>query len=133
MKKILRYYLINLGALWVTTQILPALSITQGLRGLLIAGFAFMLTNILLVPLLKIILLPLNLLTLGIFAWLSNVLALYFLVSMVPSFKIEPYYFPGIDLSGFSISAFDLTTFHVAIVASLLISLIVHFVQWLTK
>ncbi|MFA5933135.1 MAG: phage holin family protein [Microgenomates group bacterium] len=133
MKSIVRNYLINLGALWVTTQILPALTIVGGAKGLLIGALAFMIANILLVPLLRVLLLPLNLLTLGLFAWLSNVLALYFLVNVVPYFKVTAYTFNGVYWQGFSIPAVDLSVFHVVIIASFLLGFIIHFTTWLIK
>lgn len=133
MKGLLRTYLINLGALWVSTQIFPAIAITGGPRGLLIAGLAFMLANILLVPLLKILLLPLNLITLGLFAWLANVLALYLLVTLVPTFSILPYQFLGFYYQGFSIPAIELSPFYVVVVASFLIGFIIHSIHWLLK
>lgn len=133
MKTIIRHFLINLGALWVTTQILPAISLTGGIRGLLIGAVAVMAANLLLVPVLKILLLPLNLLTLGLFAWLSNVLALYFLVNVIPYFKIGVYHFSGIFWEGFSIPSIDLTVFQVVIVASFILGFIINFANWLMK
>lgn len=133
MKRLIRSYLIHLGALWTTTQIFPALSIIGGLKGLILGALAFMVANILLVPLIKILLLPLNLLTLGVFAWLGNVLALYFLVTVIPSFQIQPYHFKGLDIDGFVIPAMDLATFMVVIVASFIIGCIIHFINWLIK
>lgn len=100
---------------------------------MIIGVLAFMAANILLVPLIKVLLLPLNLLTLGIFAWVSNVLALYFLVNIVPSFQVLPYHFSGIYIGGFVIPELDLTAFWVVVVASFLIGCIIHFAHWLIK
>lgn len=133
MKSLIRGFLINLGALWSTSQIIPALSINEGAKGIIIASGAFMLANILLIPLIRVLLLPLNLLTLGLFAWLSNVLALYFLVTILPSFKLVPYNFPGVNYSGFIIPGIDLSTFQTAIVVSFIISFIIHFMNWIVK
>lgn len=91
----------------------------------------FMLINFILVPLLKILFLPLNLLTVGLFAWLVNVLALYALTTIVSDFVLMPYYFPGAAIAGISIPAVQLTTFWVAVVASFMIGIITHFLQWL--
>lgn len=132
-KKIIRTFLINLGALYVTTQIFPALSIDGGVVGLLIGAIAFMIANILLVPLIKVLLLPLNLLTLGLFAWLSNVLALYFLVNVLPYFKILPYNFSGYYYQGFVIPSMELSAFQTVIVVSFVIGFIIHFINWLAK
>ncbi len=133
MKSLIRNFLINLAALWAMTQFLPAISITGGLQGLLIGALAFMTANIVLVPLLRILLLPLNLLTVGIFAWLANVLALYLLVNIVPSFKLSPYHFPGFTYQGFTIPAMDMTTFQSVLLASFILGFSIHFIKWLIK
>lgn len=90
-----------------------------------------MLINLILVPLLKILLLPLNLLTLGIFAWITNVLALYALTTVISDFQLVPYTFPGFNFNGLIIPEYELSPFLVAVVASFLIGVITHFLQWL--
>lgn len=91
-----------------------------------------MLINFLLVPLLKVLLLPLNLLTMGIFAWITNVLALYALTTLVSDFRLIPYIFPGFNFNGITVPAYELSPFLVAIAASFLIGVITHFLQWLS-
>ncbi len=132
MKTLLRYFLINLSSLWITTEFIPGLTYTGGIKSLLSGAFAFMVINFILVPLLKIMLLPLNLLTLGFFAWLTNVLALYALTT-ISDFQLVPYSFPGYVISGFTIPPIDLSTFLVAVLASLVIGIITHFLQWLSR
>lgn len=131
MKTLLRYFLINLVSLYATTKFIPGLTYTGGVKSLAIGALVFMLINFILVPLLKILFLPLNLLTVGIFSWLINVLALYALTTIVSDFKLLPYNFPGATVLGISIPQTDLTTFWVAVAASFLIGIITHFLQWL--
>jgi putative membrane protein len=133
MKHIFRLLVVNIGALWATSQILPGLVIIGGIRGVLIGAAALMLINVLIVPFIKILLLPLNLLTVGLFAWLTNVIALYFLVAVVPAIKIVPYYYPGEMWGKLQIPAFDMSTIVVTVVASLLLSIISHTLSWLVK
>lgn len=90
-----------------------------------------MLINFILVPLLKILFLPLNLLTIGMFAWLINVLALYALTTIVSDFQLIPYSFPGAHIMGLTLPAMELSAFWVAVVASFMIGIITHFLQWL--
>lgn len=130
MKTLLRYFLINLVSLWATTQILPGLTYSGGIKSLLIGAAAFMVINFILVPLLKILLLPLNLLTLGLFAWITNVLALYALTT-ISSFQLVSFSFRGFNFNGFNIPSYDLSPFLVAVAASFLIGMITHFMQWL--
>ena len=132
MRKLLRYFLINLIALLITTRVITGLTYTGGIKSLLTGALVFMLINLILVPLLKILLLPLNLLTLGLFAWITNVLALYALTTIVSDFKLLPFTFQGLTWNGLNIPAYDLSPFLVAIVASLLIGFITNFLQWLT-
>lgn len=87
--------------------------------------------NLLLVPLLKILFLPLNLLTLGLFAWLTNVLALYALTTVVSEFKLLPFTFEGFQSGIIILPSVELTTFLVAVVASFVIGIITHMFQWL--
>lgn len=132
MRTLLRYFLINLVSLWVTTRIIPGLTYSGGIKSLLIGGLAFMIINFLLVPLLKILFLPLNLLTLGLFAWITNVLALYALTTIVSDFQLVPYTFQGYSAGGLNIPSYDLSPFLVAIISSFIIGLITHFLQWLS-
>lgn len=132
MKTLLRYFLINLVALWVTTIVVPGLTYTGGIKSLFLGGLVFMLINMILVPLLRILLLPLNLLTLGFFAWLTNVLALYALTTIASDFRLITYTFAGFNYNGITIPSYQLSPFLVAVAASFLIGMITNFLQWLT-
>ncbi|OGE64778.1 hypothetical protein A3I48_00175 [Candidatus Daviesbacteria bacterium RIFCSPLOWO2_02_FULL_36_7] len=132
MRTLLRYFLINLVSLYLTTRVISGLTYTGGVKSLIIGAFAFMLINFLLVPLLKILFLPLNLLTVGLFAWLINVLALYALTTVVSDFQLVPYTFPGYYNNGLMVPSYELSPFLVAIAVSFLIGIITHFLQWLS-
>jgi putative membrane protein len=130
MKKILRHFLINAGAIWIATRILPAFIYEGGVHTLLVGTVLLMAINFLIIPLIKIMLLPLNLLTLGLFAWIANVIGLYLLTVIMPQFKIIPYSYPGAHINGFIIPAVSLNILQVAIVASLLIGIMSQFLKW---
>lgn len=133
MKHLLRSIAINIAALWLTSQIIPGFSYNNGFFSLFIGGVAVMLINALVVPALKLMFLPLNLLTFGLFTWVINVVALYFLVAVVRDFSLSPYTFQGFNLSGFSVPAIDLNTLQVAVVASFIIGFSTNFIKWLVK
>lgn len=133
MKTLLRNFLINLVALVITTKFIQGFSYEGGVKTLLLGAFVFMVINWLVIPLIRLMFLPLNLLTIGIFGWVINVLAVYFLTTAVPQFKLLPYSFPGADLSGVTIPAMDLNVLQVAIAASLMIGLMSHLMQWLVS
>lgn len=133
MKRILRNYLINLASLILASQIIPGLVFEGGVTSYLYAAAIFMVINMLVVPLLKIMFLPLNLLTLGIFSWIVNVLALYLLTKIVPELNIIPYTFQGANLAGIIVPSMDLSVLMVAIIASFVIGFTSHFLSWLMK
>lgn len=130
MKRLLRFYLINLVSLWITTQAVKGLVYTGGVQSLFVGALAFALINIILVPLLRILLLPLNLMTLGIFSWLTNVVALYALTTVVPSFRLTSYHFPGYSANGLTLPDVTLSALWVALLASLFIGVIANFLHW---
>lgn len=133
MKSLLRNFLINLAALWVATSALPGFAVTGGVKTFLMGAIGLMLINIAVVPLLKIMFLPLNLITLGFFTWVINVIGLYILTRIIPQMKLLPYFFPGADLGGVTFPAMQLNILHVAILASFLVGFTSHFLQWLSR
>lgn len=133
MKTFLRSLLIHIVTLWVTTQILPGFIIGGGFKTYILGAFALMIINLAIVPLLKIMFLPLNLLTLGLFTWVVNVVGLYLLTNIIPQIKIAPFYFFGTNLGGFVIPESNLNLLQVAIITSFLLGFISHFLKWLEK
>ena len=131
MKTLLSHFLINFVSLYGTTTLVPGLTYSGGIVSLAFGAFVFMLINFFMVPLLKLLFLPLNILTIGLFAWVINVISLYALTTLVSDFALVPYFFPGADILGVNIPPTDLSTFWVAVVASFLIGLITHFFHWL--
>ena len=129
----MRNYLINLVVLLGVSYILPGLVVTGGVATFLKGALGLMVLNMMVIPLLKIMFLPLNVLTLGIFTWVINVVALYILTTVIPQIKLVPFVFTGYNLNGFTIPAHELTVLQVAIVSSFLIGFVSHFLHWLTK
>lgn len=131
MKHLLRSFLINFVALATATKYIEGLTYSGGIKTLLIGSVALMLINLAVIPLLKIMFLPLNLLTLGLFTWVVNVIGLYFLTVVIPAFKILPFVFPGASIDGFVIPSVSLNILEVAILASFLVGLVSHLLSWL--
>lgn len=131
-KTALLNYIINLAVLWGVTEIFPGLSYNGEFKTLLIGALGLMGMNIIIIPLLKIVFLPLNLLTLGVFTWIINVIALYLLTTILPQFKLIPYDYPGGTIIGIPVQPMHLTVLWVAIIASFMIGFASHFLHWLT-
>ena len=71
MKLILRIF-INAVAIWVTSQLLPGLSFEGNIGALSLVGVIFGLINALIRPIVRLLTLPLTILTLGLFTLVIN-------------------------------------------------------------
>jgi putative membrane protein len=64
--------IVNAVALWVTALILPNIQLTSDVVGLLIVAVIFGLVNALIKPIVKLLALPLTVVTLGLFTLVIN-------------------------------------------------------------
>ncbi len=133
MKRYLRLFLVNIFSLWLAAKIISGISFGNNNQTIFVAALALTLIDLLVKPIIKLLLLPINLLTLGTFQWLANVLALYLTTIVVPDFSISGFFFPGFDYKGFIIPAMSLSLIWAFIITSLVMSLISSFLIWLAR
>ncbi len=132
-KKYLRFFLINLFALWLVAFLFTGVSFTGGWQTLALAALVLALLGTLIKPLIKVLFLPINLLTLGTFRWLINVITLWLATIIVPQFKIAGFLFEGFSYKGFIMPSFYMATFWAFVLASLVISIVTTLTLWLIK
>lgn len=133
MKILLRHILINLLVIYLTDIIYPGFSILHDFKTLLSAAVIWLLLNKIVKPIIKLLLLPINLITLNLFSWVVSLITLFLLQAIVGGISISPYNFPGFSAGGFVFPAFYLGTFLSYIVASCLLNLIHSFIIWLIR
>jgi len=133
MKKYLRLFLINLAAIWLAVYSLEGVDYRGGFRTLAMAALVLTVINFAIKPLIKILLLPINLLTMGTFRWLINVASLHLTTMIVPQFTVSAFRFPGFTYQGFVFPAVSLSAFWALVVTSLIISLTAVLLLWLAK
>ena len=133
MKKYLLLFLINFFSLWLTANWLPGVNYSDGYKTLALAALTLTAANLILRPLVKILLLPINLLTLGAFRWLIGVATLYFVTLAVPQFTVTSFLMPGFDYQGFIMPEVYLGTFWAFVTASFTISLTATCLLWVIK
>lgn len=126
MKYLLRLLIFNVFSLWLTSQILPAFIIPQGWYHILIAGFVFSLIMVIVRPILKILFIPLNILTFGLLSWCINVIVLLIFTICVPQVQVLPWTFSGIQVLGFVIPQLRISYGMNLILSSLTITTIVN-------
>jgi len=133
MKHLIRVFLFNIFALWLTSQILPTLKIPSGWQIMTGAGFVLSILMILVSPILKILFIPINLLTFGLLSWFVNVIILYLLTIAVPEIQIIPWIFPGISLVGFIIPPIHLSYIPALVITTFMISAVINILHGISE
>lgn len=124
MRSFLRDGLLHTFSLYITAAFYPGLIIPALFTSLLWVGFIFTLINYFVKPIIKLFLLPLNLLTLGLFRWVANVVILLILTQINPSVRLVSMTTSALTYSGFAIPPLTLTLIISYILASLILSLV---------
>lgn len=133
MKHLIRVFLFNVFGLWLTSQILPALVAPGGWQTILFAGFVLSILMLIVVPILKILFIPINIVTFGLLSWLINVIVIYLLTVFVPEIQVRPWTFPGAHWAGFAIPAIPLNYFLALVVTSFCISTITDVLHYVSE
>ena len=101
MKYLVRVFLFNVFALWLTSQLVPGITISGGWQMMLIAGLVLSLLMLVVAPILRILFIPINILTFGLVSWFINVIVLFLLTILLPQVTITAWTYQGLSFAGF--------------------------------
>lgn len=99
MRKIMRMMVFSFVALYLTSFWNKGFILPQEVTAVIEIVFAVALSYYLIIPISKVILLPLNILTLGLVSSALYVFLLYILSNHLGLFEIKPWSFQGIQIS----------------------------------
>lgn len=133
MRAIIRNIVFHSAALFALTQFLSGVKVTGGFVSFLFGGAVLSVMLIVVKPILNLISLPLNILTLGLFSFFSNIIILLLLTMFVPQIKIEPFTFQGFSYAGFIIPNFQFNQITAFLVSGFALSAIITFLTWLIR
>lgn len=134
MKHILRSFLIEIGTFYLVSQIATGIVFKNGIEGLIVAGVALTIASFLVKPIINILLLPINLLTFGIFKWVSQAITLFLVDLILPQMNIVSFDFVGFSSKWIDIPAIHLGNIVLVYIAfSLLLSVISGIIYWIVK
>lgn len=129
MRYFAQQYIILLTALYVSSSLFAGLVLKGGLIQYLYDAALLVLGFVIVRPIINIIALPFNALTLGVFSIFSTVFVLFLLTITDKNFIIQPFTFPGLSVSGFSIPEFHLNIFLSYLLISVTIQLVYKFLM----
>jgi len=101
MKKLLKFTLLFTFALQTTHLLTKNLHYHDDLWTLVKVAFVLAIFEILLKPIIKLLLLPINIITLGTFRTVINTIGLYLAIFLIINFKIDNFYLFGYYITGF--------------------------------
>lgn len=133
MKAFLRHVLINLLVIYLVDAVYPGFLILHDAKTLISAAIIWLLLNKIIKPIIKLLLLPINLITLNLFSWAVSLITLFLLPLIVGGISIQPYNFPGLYYQGFSVPSMYLNMFMSYVVASSLLNLFHSLIIWLFR
>ena len=131
MKTLIKIYLTCTLSLYLASVVFGGMELSKGINSILLAGVALSLFSLLVKPLINLLLLPLNLITFGLFRWVSSAIALYLVTLVIPEFKIIGFIFNGLSSKWIDIPAINLSGMLAIIAFSLVISVISSILHWL--
>lgn len=122
MKYLVRLFLFNMFGLWFTSQLIPTFTLRDGWQVLLLAGLVLSLLMLTVQPILKILFIPINLITFGLLSWSINVVVILLLTILVPEVEISEWTFPGLSWAGIVIPSVKLNYILTLVAVSLMIT-----------
>lgn len=133
MKRILRHYLVNTLALYIASVAISGLVFEKGFETVFLAGAGLTAISIFVRPIINLLLLPINLVTFGLFRWVTSTIALYLVTLVIPGFTISGFQFAGLTSKWFDLPTMDVSGVLSYVAFSFVISLISSLMYWLIK
>lgn len=133
MKRILRHFVIDSVSIFLVSSVVMGLVFEKGLETLLLTGLGLTIASLIAKPVINLLLLPVNMITFGLFRWVSAVAVLYIVTLVVPGFRITDFNFAGYSSVWIDIPAVYLVSFWAYLAFSFIHSLFSSFIYWLIK
>jgi putative membrane protein len=133
MRTIIKHFLIDTISLYLISQAVAGIVFAEGLYTMALAGFVLMLATMVVRPIINVLLLPINLITFGLFKWVTYAITLYIVTLVVPGFDIGQFVFNGFSSYWFSIPSITLSGVLAFIAFSFTISTVSSIFNWIFK
>ncbi len=131
MKRILRHFTIDTYCLWLTSQVASGMVFEQGFKTIVLAGIGVTLISFIAKPVINLLLLPINMITFGLFRWVASAVVLYLVTLLVASFKIRSFDFTGLSSKWFDIPVLHFEGILAFIAFSFVLSVLTSAIYWL--
>lgn len=100
MRHYLKKLIIIVISLYLAYSLIPTIKLGSEPKNLLIIIASFLLASMIIRPIFSLVLLPLNIATIGVLSLVLNAAVILVLLNTLPSVSISPYNFPGLNIEG---------------------------------
>lgn len=129
----MKHYIIDTVSLYLISQSVGGMVFAKGIETLLLTGAVLTGVTLIAKPIINILLLPLNLVTFGIFKWVAFAISLFLVTLVTPGFKLADFVFSGYNSYWFSIPSVSLSGILAFLAFSFLISFVSSVIYWIFK
>ncbi len=132
MRRFIRIFIIEAFALFAASQIAQGLVFKEGATTFVWASITLTVATFLVKPIINLLLLPLNIVTFGLFKWVGHAITLYLITLVIDDFDVVGFSFLGFTYSTISLPSLNLGSGPLAFIGfSLVLSFITGFIYWL--
>lgn len=124
MRHYLKQLIIAVIAFYAAYTLVPTINLGLDPQNILITIGGILLISLILHPIFAIILLPINLMTLGFVSLALNIALIFALIRFLSGFTVAPYDFPGANIQGFIIPAAKLTQMATILTIAVIITIV---------
>lgn len=126
MKFLLKKYFIVTFSIYALSFVITGFHIKNGFGGLLYSSFILGILMFIAKPIVDLIMLPINILSLNLTKWLFNIFLVYIWTILVSGdIIISPWKFSGFSLGPLTITSFILAKWQVIVVSGIILTLLI--------
>lgn len=124
MRHYLKAIIIAVLAYYIASTLIPTINLGTDPQNLLIVIGGILISQLIIHPIFSLILLPINIITLGGVSILINLGLMYAFMKFLPGFSIGAYNFPGANIQGFIVPPAYLNQMMAIVAVALIITLV---------
>jgi uncharacterized membrane protein YvlD (DUF360 family) len=130
MRHLLKKYLVTIVSIYLLLQLIPSFKINGGLGGLLYSSLILSLLTYMVKPILNLVLLPINVITLNLSSWVLNILIFLLWTILMKNVIIANWAFKGTNSGIIKIDPVFFPSWQLIIILSILFVFLSKFIYW---
>lgn len=132
MKAYFRSFLIIAISFWIVIKLVPGITLSGDWQTFTLVSAALFVSTFFIKPIIKLVFLPFNILTLNLMSVLITAGLLFLLSLIVPQLKISSFTFEGFVYNGIVIPRFFVTQLLTVLAAAIIITIVTTALNWIS-